>query len=309
MVAEAIQSPAESPPPVEAPLPSTPASEAPAQPPPIQEAPTGEQEAETPGISEAPKPRAVSELNAQEQEAELKTLRDKALKEGTSSVENERIERLNQAVTTRQREYSNWLTGLESQQQEQLNTLVNTSNQEWAQVEAALQLGRLDDPMVKELYDQRIGKWAEGYQRIVQEASLRELRRYALETLGDSPENRRHLFSSTDPVQLAKDIAMAAVEMGRQRGPGPDRRVTLVSEWKDGVHQPSAKKAVDDYKAANPGAVSPAAFGSRSAGGGAMTYARYMGATPEDRAAFETEQPEAYQAMLRAESRRRGGGR
>ena len=285
----------ESPTPVEeSPLPSTPVSEAPAQTPPIQEAPTGEQEAETPVVSEAPKPKAVSELNAQEQEAELKSLRDKALKEGTSSVENERIERLNQAVTTRQREYGAWLNGLETQQNEKLNDLVATSNKEWEQVHAALQLGRLDDPMVKELYDQRIGKWAQGYQQILQEAFLREQRKYALELLGDSPENRRHLFSSTDPVQLTRDIAAAAMEKGRHLGPGADRRVTPVSEWKDGVHQPSAKKAVDDYKAANPSAVSPSSGVMARGAGGLPTLAAYNAATFEQRQSWKEQHGEDY---------------
>ena len=268
---------------------STPVSDAPAEPSPQVEAPAANAEIETPA---AQPPPPVSALAPNEQEAELRTLSDKAYSSGLSAEELRRRDQLQGAHNQRQEAQRRQIEDWERAETERTQALAShfttakTSTHEKieAEITRAAQMCRdVDMGLISEYLEAGFGT-AHQKSGEVHTAPIDTLLTNALlhpSMYGDSLQNRR-AFAAQSVQQKLAALAERSFEMGKLTGPGEGYKVMSPADL--AAHD---RKVLDDYKTANPGAVSPS-IGGVSGSGGLPNLAQYNAASFEQRAQWRT---------------------
>ncbi len=210
-----------------------PPADAPELPSQVEEAPASSDE-ETPAEEEAAPeepPRAVAQLNAQEQEDEWKALDEKGDREGLRPEERQRIKQLEQAIGNRRANNDRRLKDIEAENDNQYQAEQNVSTQHWqayldamSWVEKAINEGR-DPGLERQVAQEKLVTWATHSKAIFDQTTLRDLRKEALERFGDTPENRQAAFGARDTLAFVKAMLAAEHKAGQLEGPDKDHIV------------------------------------------------------------------------------------
>ena len=295
-VAELITEPAEA-----APT-STPSPEPPAELTAQAETPAAASGAETPAPV-APKP--VSALAPREQESELQTLFQKGTTEGLSPAELQRRDALQGAVYQRREaerhqieEFQRQETTREQELQQAFSTqkaaaLENVKRE----INRAWESGRPVDEGLLDEYMERSFEAAREKSAAVHAMPLDATLRAALlnpDMLGDTVRNRR-AFGAMGTMELISELAAVAYNKGQREGAPAGYKV-----YSDAEIAAVKQKAIDDLKASNPAIVSPTLNGGRPASNvGTRSWYMASSTTPDERANWERDNPDAFRRMLR----------
>jgi hypothetical protein len=276
--------------------PSTPPSEAVVESPSIQEAPPASTGEETPagegeGLEPAAKPL---------EQWTLQELNEKGYREGLSSEETKRRDSLQQSYQQRQDWERQQLAEADQRQRSYVAAMTKTYDEKRDHVLSQLDAfaSGQDGELTKERVTRAIEELKGEAQRIAEAPIHYDLDRLALSPafFGDSVQNRRSLAAQSVNEKIDA-IVRRSYELGRNAGPTPDH-VVLTQKELDAREKAASKKALDEFKSANPG-YAPPAGGGRSAGG-----RHYSDMTTEERMALS---PSARDAAVAAEAAARAG--
>lgn len=283
--------------------PSTPPSEATLQTPSIQETPERGTGDETPVSGEGeglePTSKPLDQWTLQE-------LNEKASREGLNAEELKRRDSLFQSVADRQREEQRIIAEAEERQRKYVADLTNEYAAKANFVRE--QLEALTNGQDRELTEERIARALvelRDKSHQIAEAPLHyDLDRLALspQFFGDSVQNRRALAAQSVPEKIDA-LIRRSYELGRTAGPD-ENHVVLPKKELDERIKTERRKAIEEFRAANPG-MAPPGGGGRVGSAGGWTYERWINATPEER---RSAGPDVEQQVIRAEMRRRAGG-
>lgn len=202
----------------------------------------------------------------------LQELNEKAYSEGLSAEETRRRDSLQQSHNDR---VQAWQRQVQEQEQaetkrlEELKELGTTTRQNiktaiQTEIEAAANAGREPDlALIEERIERHIANLDEkaGEKHLAPyETSLGKLL-LSDGVYGDSPQNRKAV-EQMNLTQRIHALTTRMHELGRMQGPGEGYVVKSQKDY-DKELADAAKKAVDDYKAANPGASAPSTRGVR----------------------------------------------
>lgn len=263
---------------------SPPVSEASSAPPSIEEsvAPgTGTEAPADEGEKLEPAPKPLEQWTLEE-------LNEKASREGLNADELKRRDSIHQSVQQRQEWERQQLHEAEQRQQAYVAAMTKAYDDKAAHLLTQLDAfaNGQDRELTAERMTRAIAELKGDATRIAEAPIHYDLDRLALSPtfFGDSVQNRRSLAAQTVNEKIDA-LIRRSFELGRNAGPDQDHVVLPKSQF-EAEKQAAAKKAVDDYKAANPGSAPPSG-GGQAVGGGKyysqMSPEERQGLSPADR--------------------------
>ena len=221
---------------------SPPASEVTPPAPSTEEPPAPDTGAEPPAPIETPRTWTLSELD------------QKADKEGLTPDEVREQRRLQQAANDRWYNDQQQVANLKAQEEARAAALASLKTETQQKLRANRER-MLESPNADlELYAEREQAILDDYDAKAGDVHLTPLRlslaNTVLSAYGDTAANRRAV-NAMDVPALIREVVQRAHDYGRQVGPD-DKHVVLLKAVLDSQIEAASKKAVDDYKAANP---------------------------------------------------------
>lgn len=282
----------------------TPVSPSIPEPPSTEETPsveTGTETLETAGESKsAPQTKPLAEWSLAELDAKAQS---ETLNAAEIQQRDTLRDRVRQAETDRRLAEQRRIAEVDAAQQaevQRLTTAYDATLTKIAEEQDALVNLNRDPELVKERITRYMGDLRDQATAIAQAPLHARLNQALLhpDIYGDSVENRRAVGAMTVEEKIHQ-LMLRTEHNARLKGPTDDH-VVLTTKELTVKEQAAAKKALDDYKAANPGSAPPTGGGLSAVSG--WTYERYMRATPAERRDIP---PEVEAQLIRAESRRR----